>query len=247
MEEHVFAYSYLLIILSLLIARREELGNEREILVSSLRTALQLVLLGYLLRYLLQLEDPGEIFSVILFMALVSAIIAYERVRHRRVLLTSFISIAGTTFTALTPLLLSHLLQPTAHQLIPFGGLIIGNTLNSITLAFDRFLAEVRHRREEIEAKVALGATLRYAMRESFRESLRTSLIPKINFMKAAGLVHIPGVAVGMLMAGADPMRAILFQIAILYTLVFTGLAGSVLMLYMSYRQAFLMVSEFRT
>jgi len=233
MEEHVFAYSYLLIILSLLIARREELGNEREILVSSLRTALQLVLLGYLLRYLLQLEDPGEIFSVILFMALVSAIIAYERVRHRRVLLTSFISIAGTTFTALTPLLLSHLLQPTAHQLIPFGGLIIGNTLNSITLAFDRFLAEVRHRREEIEAKVALGA--------------RTSLIPKINFMKAAGLVHIPGVAVGMLMAGADPMRAILFQIAILYTLVFTGLAGSVLMLYMSYRQAFLMVSEFRT
>ncbi len=247
MEEHVFVYSYILIILSILIARREELGNEREIFVSSLRTALQLILLGYLLRYLLQLEGLGEILSVILFMALVSAVIAYERVRHRRVLLTSFVSIAGTTFAALTPLLLSHLLQPTAHQLIPFGGLIIGNTLNSITLAFDRFLGEVRNRREEIEAKVALGAPLRYAMRESFRESLRTSLIPKINFMKAAGLVHIPGVAVGMLMAGADPMRAILFQIAILYTLVFTGLAGSVLMLYMSYRQALIIVSEFRT
>ncbi len=247
MEEHVFAYSFLLIALSLLLARREGLGNEREILTSSLRTALQLILLGYLLRYLLQIESLAGMLSVILFMSLISAIIAYERVRHRDILLASFISITGTTFLAIVPLLLSHVLQPTAHQLIPFGGLIIGNTLNSITLAFDRFLGEIRNRREEIEAKVALGATLRYAMRESFRESLKTSLIPKINFMKAAGLVHIPGVAVGMLMAGADPMRAILFQIAILYTLVFTGLTGSVLMLYMSYRQALLIVSRFRT
>ncbi|EDP75814.1 iron export ABC transporter permease subunit FetB [Hydrogenivirga sp. 128-5-R1-1] len=244
MEQHIFILSYALIVFSILIARREGLGNEREIFLSSVRTAFQLVLLGYVLKYLLRLESLWELSLVILGMSFVSAFIAYERVRHREVLLASFLSITLTTFTTVAPLLSVGILKPEAHQLIPFGGLIVGNVLNSITLAFDRFLGEVRNRREEIEAKVALGATLRFAMKEAFVDSLRTSLIPKINFMKAAGLVHIPGVAVGMLMAGADPMNAILYQIVILYALVFAGLLGSVLMLYTGYRWAFHIASK---
>ena len=238
MEITPYLLSYSLIVVSVLLAWKEGLKNEREILLSSLRTALQLLLLGYVLKYLLGLSSPAELFGVILGMALVSSFIAYERIRHRKILLTSLISITASTFATLLPLMLIGLLKPQAHQLIPFGGLIVGNTLNSITLAFDRFLGEVRGRIGEIEAKVALGASLKLAMREAFSESLRTSMIPKINFMKAAGLVHIPGVAVGMLMAGADPMEAILFQIVILYALVFAGLLGSVVMLYTSYRTA---------
>ncbi len=243
MADYNFILSYVLILLSMILAYKEGLNNSYEIFISSLRTALQLVLLGYLLKFLLKLESLPQMFLVLLFMSFISALIAYERIRFKNILLTSFLSITVATFTSIIPLLLSHVLQPTAHQLIPFGGLVIGNTLNSITLAFDRFLGEVKSRKEEIEAKVALGATLKTAVKESFRESLKTSLIPKINFMKAAGLVHIPGVAVGMLMAGSDPIKAILFQIVILYTLVFTGLFGSVLMLYMSYKQAFSIVS----
>ncbi len=239
-----FLLSYSLVVVSVLIAWKEGLKNERDLLLSSIRTAIQLVLLGYILRYLLKLDSPIELFSVILGMALISSLIAYERIRHREVLLTSLISITLSTLATLLPLMLIGLLKPQAHQLIPFGGLIVGNTLNSITLAFDRLLGEVGNRIEEIEAKVALGASLRFAMREAFADSLRTSLIPKINFMKAAGLVHIPGVAVGMLMAGADPMRAILFQIVILYALVFAGLLGSVVMLYTSYRTALRIIAK---
>lgn len=230
--------SYGLILIAILLAHREGLGNEKEIFVSSLRTALQLVLLGYVLKYLLKLTSLPEMFGVILGMSSFSAFIAYERVKHRSVMLNSFVAITSTTFFILTALLLINVLQPSAHQLIPFGGLIVGNTLNSITLSLDRFLGDVRSNIEEIEAKVALGASLRQAMDDVFRNSLRTSLIPKINFMKAAGLVHIPGVAVGMLIAGADPTRAILFQIVILYALVFSGLAGSIIMLYLSYRKS---------
>ncbi len=239
MEDKVYILSYLLIILSLILARFQNLGNGREIFFSSVRTVIQLIALGYLLRYLLRIESLSGIFLVILFMSVVSSFIAYERIRLRTVLLTSFVSITVTAFLSIILLLLAGILKPSAHQLIPFGGLIVGNTLNSISLAFDRFLGEVRGRYEEIEAKVALGETLRGAMDEAFRDSLRTSLIPKINFMKAAGLVHIPGVAVGMLMAGADPMHAIFLQIVILYALVFAGLVGSILMLYLNYRSAF--------
>ena len=238
MENTPFLLSYSLVIVSVFIAWREGLKNEREILISSLRTAVQLVLLGYVLKHILMLDSPVELFSVILTMVLVSSFIAYERIKHGGVLLTSLISITVSTLATLLPLIFTDLLKLQAHQLIPFGGLIVGNTLNSITLAFDRFIGEVRNRIDEIEAKVALGAGLRLAMKEAFADSLRASLIPKINFMKAAGLVHIPGVAVGMLMAGADPMEAILYQIVILYALVFAGLLGSVTMLYTSYRIA---------
>ena len=238
MEQKAFLLSYLLIILSLVIARYQSLGNEREIFFSSLRTVAQLIALGYLLKYLLKMTDLWEILLVILGMSIISSFIAYERIKIRETLLTSFIAISVTAGLAIIPLLLLGILKPTAHQIIPFGGLIVGNTLNSISLAFDRFAGEVRGRISEIEAKVALGASLRSALSEAFRESLRTSLIPKINFMKAAGLVHIPGVAVGMLMAGADPMEAILYQIVILYALVFAGLVGSYLMLQLSYRSA---------
>ncbi len=238
MEQKAFLLSYLLIILSLVIARYQSLGNEREIFFSSLRTVAQLIALGYLLKYLLKMTDLWEILLVILGMSIISSFIAYERIKIRETLLTSFIAISVTAGLAIIPLLFLGILKPTAHQIIPFGGLIVGNTLNSISLAFDRFAGEVRGRISEIEAKVALGASLRSALSEAFRESLRTSLIPKINFMKAAGLVHIPGVAVGMLMAGADPMEAILYQIVILYALVFAGLVGSYLMLQLSYRSA---------
>lgn len=238
MEQKVFLLSYLLIVFSLLIAKYQSLGNEKEIFFSSIRTVIQLVALGYLLKYLLKLNDLWEIFLVILGMSFISAFIAYERIKVRQTLLTSFIAISITAGLSILPLLLLGILKPTAHQLIPFGGLIVGNTLNSISLAFDRFVGEVKGRINEIEAKVALGATLRGALSEAFRESLRTSLIPKINFMKAAGLVHIPGVAVGMLMAGADPMEAILYQVVILYALVFAGLTGSYLMIQLSYRSA---------
>lgn len=244
MEEQVFLYSYLLIVLSLLIAYKEGLGNERDIFLSSIRTAVQLVALGYLLKYLLKLSSLLEILGVILAMSFVSAFIAYERVRHREILLTGFLSITLTTFMTVTPLLSLNILSPTPHQLIPFGGLIVGNTLNSITLAFDRFLGDLNNRLWEVEAKVALGASLRQAMDEIFRDSLRASLIPKINFMKAAGLVHIPGVAVGMLMAGADPIRAILFQIVILYALLFAGLLGGAVMLYLNYKRSLKMISK---
>ena len=239
MDQTVFALSYLLIVFALLIAYREGVGNHREIFVSSLRSAAQLILLGYLLRYLLKISSLAGILGVILLMAVVASIIAYERVRFRSVLLTGFISIGSATFLTVLPLLWAGILQPTAHQLIPFGGLIVGNSLNSVSLALDRFLGEVRNRKEEIEAKVALGSSLRAAMDEAFRDSLRASLIPKINFMKAAGLVHIPGVAVGMLMAGADPIEAVLFQIVILYSLVFAGILGSVMILYTNYRRVF--------
>lgn len=238
MDQKVFLLSYLLIIFSLFIARHQSLGNERDIFLSSLRTVVQLIALGYLLKYLLRMSDLWEIFLVILAMSFISAFIAYERIRIRETLITSFVAISVTAGLSIFPLILLGILKPTAHQLIPFGGLIVGNTLNSISLAFDRFAGEVRGRLSEIEAKVALGASLRSALSEAFRESLRTSLIPKINFMKAAGLVHIPGVAVGMLMAGADPMEAILYQIVILYALVFAGLVGSYLMLNLSYRSA---------
>ena len=244
MDLSSLGYSYLLIVFALLIAYKEGVGNEREVFFSSLRTLFQLLLLGYLLRYLLTLTEPWEMFAVLLVMSLFSSFIAYERVKHARILLVSFFAIGTTTLLTIGPLLAFGVLKLSPTELIPFGGLIVGNTLNSVSLAFDRFVGELKGRIDEVEAKVALGAPLRVAMEEVFVSSIRASMIPKINFMKTAGIVHIPGVAVGMLMAGKDPMEAILLQIVILYSLVFAGLVGSVLMLKSSCRLALILAKR---
>ncbi|NPB07497.1 MAG: iron export ABC transporter permease subunit FetB [Aquificae bacterium] len=239
MENFHYITAYLLILLSVALSRLEGLNLEREIILSSLRTLIQLVALGYLLHYLLRLSQLWEFFVVFSLMGLVASLIFVERARSFSLLPAAFVAITASYGTPVVLLLLSGILRGLPHEVIPFGGLIIGNTLNSLSLFYDRLTAEIRNRKEEIEARVALGATLRQALSEPIRDSIRASLIPKINWLKSAGLVHIPGVAVGMLVAGASPFKAILFQVVILYTLLFSGLVGSILFTYTAYERIF--------
>ncbi len=232
-------YSYVLVLGALAVSSFAGLKEEKEILFSSLRTSVQLLALGYALGLVLKIDSPFELALLIVFMVGVSSVIAFERIRHLRVLWVSFLAIGIATAFTVLPLLITGVLSAKPHHLIPFGGLIVGNTLHSVSISLDRLIGEVKARLEEIEAKVSLGSTVREALREIFVSSLKASLIPKINFMKAAGLVHIPGVAVGMLMAGSDPSQAVIFQIVILYAMVFAGLLGSYIALQVGYPLAF--------
>jgi len=239
MENFHYIAVYLLILFSVFLSRLEGLNLEKEIFISSLRTMVQLIILGYTLHYLLKLGQLWEFFAVFSFMSLVAGFIFAERAGGLSLLPAAFFSITASYTLPIVLLLGSQILKTFPHEIIPFGGLIIGNTLNSLSLFYDRLTAEIRNRREEIEAKVALGATLRQALSELIKDSIRASMIPKINWLKSAGLVHIPGVAVGMLVAGASPFKAIFFQLVILYTLLFSGLVGSVIFTYTAYKQIF--------
>ncbi|AAC07225.1 ABC transporter permease [Aquifex aeolicus] len=239
MENLIYLYSYLFVLMTLAISHREGLGIEKEIFLSSLRTLVQLLLLAYLLHYILKLESLTSQFLVFTIMTLIASVIFTERSKSLKLFPVVYLSI---TFSYAFPILLLiflKVLKPEPHEVIPFGGLIIGNTLNSLSLFYDRIKGEIKNRKEEIEAKVALGATLLQACEDVIRDSIRMALIPKLNWLKSAGLVHIPGVAVGLLVAGVSPLKAILFQIVILYTLLFSGISGSSILAYLGIREIF--------
>jgi len=239
MENLIYLYSYLFVLMTIAVSRKEGLGIEKEILFSSLRTLIQLLLLAYLLHYIFKLQSLSSQLLVFTLMAFVASLIFTERSKSLKLLPVVYLSI---TFSYALPILLLvylKVLKPEPHQVIPFGGLIIGNTLNSLSLFYDRIKGEIRNRKEEIEAKVALGATLLQACEDVIRDSIRMALIPKLNWLKSAGLVHIPGVAVGLLVAGVSPLKAILFQVVILYTLLFSGISGSSILAYLGIKEIF--------
>ena len=99
-----------------------------------------------------------------------------------------------------------------------------GSVLNSATLGLDSFFEGVVNRRQAIEAQLALGTTMREALGELTRSSIRRGMVPIINQMSAAGIITLPGIMTGQLLAGMDPIEAVKYQILLLFLL--TGAGG---------------------
>ena len=100
---------------------------------------------------------------------------------------------------------------------IPIMGMILGNTMNGVSIGMDRMVAGALQGRQSIEARLALGADINEATRELVKAALRAGLIPTINGMSAAGLVALPGMMTGQILAGVDPFEAVKYQILIIF------------------------------
>ncbi len=103
-----------------------------------------------------------------------------------------------------------------ADYVIPIAGMVLGNSMNGIALALERVFADLDARDEEILALTALGASSWEAASPSIRSALRAGLIPTLNSMAAVGIVFIPGMMAGQILAGADPLAATGYQIVVM-------------------------------
>ena len=106
---------------------------------------------------------------------------------------------------------------------IPLGGMILGNSMNGIVLAYHRYFKEISLRRDEIMELLSLGASSWESARDSIRSALQAGLIPAINSTATAGIVWIPGIMTGQVLSGIDPLQAARYQI-----LVFLMILGAV-------------------
>jgi putative ABC transport system permease protein len=97
--------------------------------------------------------------------------------------------------------------------------MVLGNTLTSISLALQTLNEGAERERSAIEARIALGATRLEAFSGLLRQSLRTATTPLLNSMAVAGVVTLPGMMAGQILAGADPNEAAKYQIMILFVL----------------------------
>ncbi len=103
------------------------------------------------------------------------------------------------------------------RTVVPLAGMVIGNSLAATVLVGRRIIAELTEKRDEVEARLALGQTSRMAARPYLRAAVRTALIPQIETTKATGIVFLPGAMVGLVLAGAEPADAVKVQVAVMY------------------------------
>ncbi len=225
MEFEILLWVYALVALTIGLSFSNKLGIERDLFFSSLRATVQLVLMGFILKGVFALEEPYWFFLILLFMTCVAAIISGNRgsaIPNARYI--AFIGIglgSGITFLVLFT---TGVIQNEAHYIIPIGGMIVGNAMNATSLAMNRLISEVDHQRNRIESLLALGGNSRQAGEEAARQAMKSALIPTIDSMKTIGLVHLPGIMTGFLIAGGSPLDAVKFQIAIVYMI--AGTAG---------------------
>ncbi len=236
--EFKFLASYLLIIIALLYSYREKLGIEKEIFLSSIRALIQLLILGYILVYIFKLKNPFELLAVLVFMVIFATFTAQRRVKLRKKgYLTAFLSIFISSFVVLFSLLILQIITFKPNEIIPIGGMIIGNSLNIYTLTVDRLKSEVKNTITIIEGMVALGASLKKALYFPTKEAIKAALIPTVNSLQTVGIIHIPGVTTGMLLAGAEPLKAVSYQLVIMYMMVAVALFTGFFTILFSYKK----------
>lgn len=213
-----------LVILLAILSVVLQLGMGKRILIAALRTTVQLLLIGIILKTLF---DRAHIGWVMLLALVMLSVAGYEvMARQKRSFggwwgyglgtLSMFIS----SFTIAIFVLLAVInVEPwyTPQYAIPLLGMMLGNTMTGVALSLDRLTQGAWEKRGIIEAQLMLGYEWRPAISEVVRESVRVGLMPMINSMAAAGIVSLPGMMTGQILGGSPPLEAVKYQILIMF------------------------------
>jgi putative ABC transport system permease protein len=132
------------------------------------------------------------------------------------------------------------------QYLIPLLGMVLGNTLNGISVGLNTFTEALVTRRTEVETRLALGATRFEAAAAPLRDAVRTGMIPIVNSMMIVGLVSLPGMMTGQMIAGMNPVSAVKYQIVIIFLIAGATALGTIGVVYLSYRRLFNARHQFR-
>ncbi|MGC1783751.1 MAG: ABC transporter permease [Acidobacteriaceae bacterium] len=197
-------------------AARRGAGIGREIPLVLLRGVVQILLVGLLLAAMLR-GPWWTAIPVLAAMLFSAATIVRRRVPELpgayTLSLLCMAAGAGGVLAVMTPL---GIVSPKIIVLIPVGSMVIASTMNIQSLFLNRFLGEVRSHRGEIESALALGASSESAAAPYLRASFHASLIPATDNLRSLGIVWIPGMMAGMVLSGASPVYAALYQFVIL-------------------------------
>lgn len=217
---------------------------ERRLAWASVRTVVQLLLVGYVLKWVFALDTAPAVLGIIGVMLAVATRAAIER---------SSRTFAGVSWRAFVSLVVSGLLTSftvtgviigvdppwRAQYLIPLLGMILGNGLTGISLCLDQLLESLVERKDRIEMELALGATRWEAGREAVADAVRRGMIPLINSMLVVGLVSLPGMMTGQILEGADPAAAVKYQIVVMFMIAAATSMGCIFIALLAYQRLF--------
>lgn len=226
-----------LIVIPIFISYKEHLGLEKEIIISISRAIIQLVIMGYILDTIFGLKNPICTAILVLIMIGNAAINTKKRAENiKNSVKISFVSmIIGTSIT-MTVLILSGSIKFTPNEVIPVAGMVISNSMIAIGLSYRNLNNSFKNRRAEVEVKLSLGADIRESSIDIIRESIKIAIIPSIDSAKTLGIVSLPGMMTGLILAGTSPIMAIKFQIMVTFMILSSSSVATMLSTYLAYR-----------
>lgn len=220
------------------------LGLHRDLLWGTVRTFAQLFMLGFVLRYIFNIRMWWPVLLVFWCMLAFAVQIIHGRVKEKsiRYLDTTFLTMF-LSFTLVTILITGVIVQVRPwyepRYFLPLGGMVIGNSMNAIAIALDRLFSELRKSAGLIEMRLSLGASAWEATADITRGAVKAGMIPSINAMMGVGMVFIPGMMTGQILAGAEVVTAVKYQVMVMLMLVGSTSLGSVLVVLLSLRRCF--------
>ena len=217
---------------------------ERDLFVGVIRTFAQLLAMGYLLNILFGLDNAFLVLTVYVIMTFFSVHIVYGRVKEKQVAYFAPTTLAVMISYTLITILVTKIIigaDPwwSPQYFIPIGGMVAGNSMNALSLTLERFFSELRSKRDQVEMYLCHGANYKEATEGIFRTSLRAGMIPAINSMMSVGLVSIPGMMTGQILAGVDPQEAVRYQIVVMLMIVGSTALASILVLLLVRKRCF--------
>lgn len=229
-----------LIAIAVIVSYQQKMRLELEILHSALRAVVQLVVVGYVLHFIFGADHPLFTGGILLVMLISAAINGGKRgsgIKHASWIAGASIGI-GAVLT-LGVLLSANVLSFTPYQMIPVGGMVMSGAMVAVGLCFRQITTSFKSRQQEIQIKLALGATPMQACKAILRAALIFSLQPTIDSAKTLGIVSLPGMMTGLILAGMSPMEAIKYQIIVIFMSFSTISIAIAIAGYLSCRQFF--------
>ncbi len=205
---------------------------EVSLAVAAARMAVQLAAVGFILKIVFAQTSPLWTLLIVLVMVLVAGYELTQRQERRFVDRWWAYGLGNMTLLVVGGLATLYAVgvvigpEPwyAPRYILPILGMVLGSTLTSVSLALQTLTEGAERERAAIEARLALGATRLQAFATVLRRAVRVAITPLLNTMSVAGIVTLPGMMTGQILAGADPAEAAKYQIMIM--LVLTGASG---------------------
>nr|WP_304214269.1 iron export ABC transporter permease subunit FetB [Fredinandcohnia onubensis] len=240
MSTLALAIALIFVLIPIFLSKTFNLGLEKDTTIAVVRSIIQLFAVGYILKFVFDTESLIYIF----LMVIVMIVAATQNARKKGKAIKGITWKIAATFIFMEVLtqaiLLGFKITPaTAQYIIPISGMVVGNSMVLAILFLNRFTSEVDNHQEQTELILSLGGTPKQAIHTQLITSIKASMIPTIESQKTIGLVQLPGMMSGQIIAGANPIQAVQFQLLVLFLLLTTAAVTSIMLGFLSYPTLF--------
>ena len=232
--------SLVFVLIPILLSKTLNLGLEKDTVIAVVRSTIQLLAVGFILHFVF--NSKNYIYIILMIILMIVAATHNARKKGTSIqgitwkLVVTFIFIEILTEGILLGL---QIVPPTAQYIIPISGMMIGNSMVLGILFLNRFTAELKNHQDQTELILSLGGTPKQAVHNQLVSAIKASTIPTIESQKTMGLVQLPGMMSGQIIAGADPVQAVQFQLLVLFLLLTTAVVTAILLGFLSYPTLF--------